>query len=189
MKSDRMVRLAPDPVSNVLVAIGALASVASIAALNWVVETDLEEPAGNRRKPRAVLRELEKQCHAIAEVLRRLERNLLLFSDAQGSAATPIKFGVHAIQVPSGSMGLHQSIVGELASLFDATARTTAETMALVSDGEIEPPEDVYFAFADVQSRLNTLLVERRSLRTTITASIDIATKLGELVQSMRTSA
>ncbi|MEO0620519.1 MAG: hypothetical protein AAFZ01_14725 [Pseudomonadota bacterium] len=186
MKTDRMLRLAPDPVSAVLCAIGALAAVASIAAVNWVVEDEETDRPRNKRNPRSVLRELEHNCLALRDVLRRMDRNLQLFSSDRGSVATPIKFGVHAIQVPQGSSKLHQGVVTEIAALFDAASRNTFEVMALISETALEPEEDVYFRFGEAQARLNALLIDRTGLRETLAEAAGIAEELAGLVQALR---
>ena len=185
--TDRMTRLAPDPVAAILCVLSALAAVASIAALNWVVEEEPDERTQNRRKPRNTLRDLEQNCLSLRDVLKRLDRNLQLFSGDRGSITTPIKFGVHAIQVPHGSAALHQAVVSEIAALFDETSRNAFEVMALIGDGILDPTEDLYFQFAEVQERLKVLLINRSGLRETLDEGGQIAEMLARLVQALKT--
>lgn len=181
-----MMRLAPDPVAAILCVLSALAAVASIAALNWVIDENAGERTQNRRKPRNTLRDLEQNCLALRDVLKRLDRNLQLFASDRGSITTPIKFGVHALQVPHGSAALHQAVVSDIATLFDETSRNSFEVMALIADGELDPPEDVYFRFAEVQERLNTLLINRFGLRETLDEGKRIAEALANLIQALK---
>ncbi len=186
MENDRMTRLAPDPVAAILCVLSALAAVASIAALNWVLEQDQDQRTQNRRKPKNLLRDLAQNCLALGNVLKRLDRNLQLFSGDKGSIATPIKFGVHVIQVPHGSLALHQDVVRDIAVLFDETSRNSFEVMALISDGVLDPPEEIYFQFAEVQERLNELLINRLALRQTLEEGCRIADDLTQLVRSLK---
>lgn len=186
VNSDRMTRLAPDPVAAILCAVAALAAVASIAAINWVAEDERTDAAANRRRPKNTLRDLERNCLGLRDVLKRLERNLQLFSGDRGSIATAIKFGVHAIQVPQGSFALHQAVVTEIAALFDETSRNSFEVMCLIEDGVLDPPEETFFQFAEVQERLNNILINRIALKPTIEEAIHIADQLAALVQSLK---
>ena len=184
--ADQMTRLAPDPVASILCVLSALAAVASIAALNWVSEDEPESRAPNRRKPRNVLRDLEQNCLGLRDVLMRLDRNLQLFSGDRGSITTPIKFGVHAIQVPQGSAALHQAVMSDIATLFDETSRNVFDVMALIGDRDLDPPEDVYFQFAEMQERLNGLFVNRKALRETLEEGGRIAEALAVLVRALK---
>lgn len=186
LNTDRMTRLAPDPVAAILCVVSALASVASIAALNWISDEEPGDRAQNRRKPRNTLRDLQQNCLALRDVLNRLDRNLQLFSSDTGSITTPIKFGVHAIQVPHGSAALHQEVVSDIARLFDETSRNAFEVMALIGDGIIDPTEDLYFRFAEVQERLNVLLVNRSGLRETLIEGVKVAETLAVLVAALK---
>ncbi len=181
-----MMRLAPDPVAAILCVLSALAAVASIAALNWVIDEEPDERTQNRRKSRTVLRDLQQNCLSLRDVLKRLDRNLQLFASDRGSITTPIKFGVHALQVPHGSAALHQAVVSEIATLFDETSRNSFEVMALIGDGALDPAEEVYFQFAEMQERLNVLLINRLGLRETLDEGGQIAEALAGLVQALK---
>lgn len=182
-----MTRLAPDPVAAILCAIASLAAVASIAAINWVAEEERNEQTHNRRRPKNILRDLERNCLDLRDVLKRLERNLQLFSGDRGSISTAIKFGVHAIQVPQGSFALHQAVVTEIAALFDEISRNSFDVMCLIEDGVLDPPEETFFQFAEVQERLNGILINRIALKPTLEEAIHIAGQLAQLVRSLKT--
>lgn len=178
-------RTAPDPFAVVLPALSALGAIASIAAINWVGQERTADRAKSRRKAGMVLRDLESCCLGLAEIFRRFQRNPRLFM-GEGAPAAPMKFGVHGGRVQPDAAQLYQQVVTDVASMLVLAAHNSFELMSSIEDGEIEAPEEVYFAFGEQQERLNKLFANRAALKTTVDTGAEIAEKLTGLVRELK---
>ena len=188
-KSDKArgeTRVGPDPMTLVLPALAALGGIASIAALNWATPADHAARRQGRRNASGVLRNLERDCLDLQDAFKRLVRGLPGITSGGGTTALPMKFGVHGLDVTPQSYPIYQSLLTSLSSLVARTGQHAYDLMGAIEEGIIEPPEEVFFAFAEQQERLNQLLAHPRpSLKATIETSYDIAVKLTGLVDEL----
>ena len=179
-------RLGPDPLGVLLPALGALGAIASIAALNWAERDTASPPPSRRRNAAQVLRNLERDCQDLQDAFRKLVRGVSGIVTGGGTTGLPMKFGVHSLDVTSASYPHYQTLMTNLSSLIGRTGQDSYELMGLIVDGIIEPPEELFFAFADQQERLNQLLGHPRpSLKTTIETAFDVTVKLTTLIEEL----
>ena len=184
-KIEADMRTAPDPFAVVLPALSALGAIASIAAINWVGQERTADRSKSRRKAGMVLRDLESCCLGLQEIFRRFQRNPRLFM-GEGAPAAPMKFGVHGGRIQPDAAQLYQQVVTDVASMLVLAAHNSFEVMSSIEDGEIEAPEEVYFAFGEQQERLNKLFAGRAALRATVDTGAEIAEKLTGLVRDLK---
>ncbi len=186
-------RIAPDPVAVVLPALSALGVISSIAALAFVAQERTSLRQRNRRRPVVALRDLERDSADLQALFRRISRNYgeLLWDRDSGEASAklaspPMKFGVHHLRIAQPDYPRYQSLVSESASLLSRAAQDSYDVICAVEDGEIDVPETTYFGFGECQERLNVLLSERASLRTSLAIGDAIAGQLKELVNQLK---
>lgn len=179
-------RMAPDPFTAVLPALAALGAIASIAAINWSAQEKTPDRAKAKRKAATALRDLETCCMGLTEIFRRFQRNLRLFSTEGAAAASPLKFGVVGSRVPADGARLFQQLVNDVASMLVLAAQNSFDVMCAVEDGEIEAPEELFFAFGEQQERLNKLIQGRATLKLSIDTGLDIADRLTQLVRELK---
>jgi hypothetical protein len=184
-KTAPQTRVGPDPLTIVLPALSALGCVAGIAALNWAAHETGRDRRRGRRGSQMILRDLKRDCADLAETFRRLVRGLPGITSGGGTTSLPIKFGVHGLDVTDDTYPLFQSLLSSLASLILRASQNSYELMGAIEDGAVTPPEELFYAFADQQERLNQLLSQRPSLKATIETGYDIAVKLTGLVEEL----
>lgn len=179
-------RMAPDPFTAVLPALAALGAVASIASINWAAQDKTPERARARRKATTALRDLETCCMGLTEIFKRFQRNPRLFAGEGPAAASPLKFGVIGARVPADGARLFQQLVNDVASMLVLAAQNSFDVMCAVEDGEIEAPEDVYFAFGEAQEKLNKLIQGRATLKVSVETGLELAERLTVLVRELK---
>jgi hypothetical protein len=179
-------RIAPDPFAAVLPALAALGAIASIAAINWVAQEKTPDRSRARRKAGMALRDLESCCLGLQEIFKRFQRNPRLFAGEGGSAASPMKFGVHGPRIDQGSARLYQQLMNDTASMLVLASQNAFDVMCAVEDGEINAPEAVYFGFGEVQERLNKLIQGRATLKASVDAGLELADRLTQLVRELK---
>ena len=179
-------RLAPDPFTAVLPALSALGAIASIAAINWAGQDKTPERARARRKAGTALRDLETCCMGLVEIFRRFQRNPRLFAGEGASAASPLKFGVLGTRVSSDGARLFQQLVNDVASMLVLAAQNSFDVMCAVEDGEIEAPEELFFAFGEAQERLNKLIQGRATLKVSVDTGLELSDRLLHLVRELK---
>jgi hypothetical protein len=178
-------RVGPDPVTVILPALAALGAIASVAAMNWAC-SDLGERRRARRNAAHVLRDLERDCLDLQDTFRRLVRGLPDLASGGGTSALPFKLGVHGLEVNDDSYPLYQSLVSSLGSLIVRASQDAYDLMLSIEDGSVAPPEEVFYAFAEAQDRLNQILAQRPSLKVTVETGFDIAIKLTGVVEELK---
>ncbi|MGF1650080.1 MAG: hypothetical protein ACFCUN_06495 [Hyphomicrobiaceae bacterium] len=183
--SDADTRIAPDPFIVVLPALSALAAVTSIAAVNWVAQDKTPDRSKTRRKPAAALRDLESCCLGLQEIFRRFLRNPRLFAGSQAAAA-PLKFGVHGTRVTPDEARVFYQLMNDTASMLVLSAQNAADVMAAVEDGDITPPEDVFFALGAAQDDLNQIIQQRLPLKQAVETGALIAKRLTDVVRMIK---
>ncbi len=179
-------RLAPDPFTAVLPALSALGAIASIASINWAGQDKTPERARARRKAGTALRDLETCCMGLVEIFRRFQRNPKLFAGEGASAASPLKFGVLGTRVPADGARLFQQLVNDVASMLVLAAQNSFDVMCAVEDGEIEAPEELFFAFGEAQERLNKVIQGRATLKVSVDTGLELAERLLQLVRELK---
>lgn len=183
---DRDIRIAPDPMAVVLPGLAGLGAIASIAAIDWVGNQRAERPSGPRRRVATVLRDLERVTTDLEDVFRRLNRNFRMFVNEHGAPAAPPKFGVHGLNIPQRSFHLYQALVVETAGLVGPASQCSFDVMCLIEEGQIEPPQETFYALSSAQERLSHLLRERMTLLNLLDESQELARGLRETVQELK---
>jgi hypothetical protein len=180
-------RMPPDPFAAVLPALAALGAITSIAAINWSGEGKLATRTRRKRKTSAALRDLETCCIGLVEIFRRFQRHPRVFAGEGGQASAPLKFGVHGQRIRADAQRLYLQLMNDIASMLVLAAQNAFDVMTSIEDGDIDAPEEIFFAFGEQQDRLNTVLQTRVTLRTAVDTGADIAEHLVALVAELKT--
>ncbi len=183
---DATSRIAPDPFAAVLPALAALGAIASIAAINWTAHERTADRPRSKRKAAVVLKDLESCCLGLQEIFRRFHRHPRLFAGEGGTQSSPMKFGVHGVRIEPATARLYQQLVNDIASMLVLAAQNSFDVMCAVEDGDINAPEELFFAFGEQQDRLNKLIQERATLKASVDIGFDIAEKLTGHVRHLR---
>lgn len=178
-------RVAPDPFAAVLPALSALGVIASIATINWSAQDKTPDRAKARRKAGTALRDLETCCLGLSEIFRRFQRNPKVYADGSGGAS-PMKFGVHIRRVEPDAARLYQQLVNDVASMLVLAAQNSFDVMCAIEDGEINPPEAVFYGFGDAQDRLNKLIQTRATLKACVDTGLEVGETLTRLVGELK---
>lgn len=179
-------RIAPDPFAAVLPALAGLGAIASIAAVNWMAQDKTDSRPKPKRKAAAALRDLESCCVGFQEIFRRFHKSPKLFAGEGGAAAAPLKFGVHGPRVGQTAARLYLQSMNDIASMLVLATQNAFDVMAAIEDDEIEAPEDVLFAFGEIQEELNKIIQQRLPLKEAVDTGTVQAVRLTELVQSLK---
>lgn len=179
-------RNAPDPFAAVLPALAALGAIASIATINWSAEERTPDRPKAKRKASSALRDLEICCSGLIAIFRRFQRNPKLFCGEGASANSPLKFGVHGVRVDADAARLYQQIINDVASMLVLASQNAYDVMSAVEDGELEPPEEIFYAFGECQDQLNELIQQRATLRASVDRGLTIAERLSGLVAELK---
>lgn len=185
-KGEADTRIAPDPFAAVLPAIAALGAIASIATINWTAQERTPDRARPKRKPGTALRDLETCCLGLVEIFRRFGRNPRLFAGEGAQGSSPLKFGVHGPRVDAEACRLYHQLINDVASMLVLASQNAFDVMCAVEDGEIDAPEEVFFALGEQQERLNALIQNRATLRLTVETGLDVAVKLTAIVRELK---
>ncbi|MGH1419520.1 MAG: hypothetical protein ACRBCJ_11745 [Hyphomicrobiaceae bacterium] len=179
-------RCAPDPFSAVLPAIAGLGAISSVASVNWGSGSEDVSRTRSRRKAGRALRDLENNCLGLHEVFRRFLRYPDVFGGARGSAASPLKFGVHGPRLAAEEIRAYQQVMNDMASLLVQTTQNVFDVMGGIEDGSITAPEEVFFAFGEAQDRLNRVIQDRATLGEAVKIGEEVALELTELIRKLQ---
>lgn len=179
-------RMPPDPFAAVLPALAALGAISSIAAIAWAGQEKSQARTRVKRKSAASLKDLETCCIGLAGIFKRFQQHPSVFAGAGGQATAPLKFGVHGQRIRADAQRLYLRLVNDIASHLVLAAQNAFDVMTAIEDGDITAPEELYFAFGEQQDRLNSLLQTRANLRNAVDTGAQIADRLVELVQELR---
>lgn len=185
-KSDLDTRIAPDPFIAILPALSALGAITCIAAVNWAAEDKTPDRPKAKRKASAALRDLESCCLGLQEIFRRFQRHPRLFAGEGAAASSPLKFGVHGPRITPDEVRTFQQLMNDTASMMVLAAQNAIDVMAAVEDGELNPPDEVFYAFGDAQNALNSLIQERAAMKQAVDRGAEIAENLTRLVQKLK---
>ena len=180
-------RAAPEPLAIILPVIAALGSVASIAAVAWLAE---ERTAGRPRVKRRVdviLKDLETSCLGSAEILRRVIRHSPMFGLLGATSAAPMKFGLMGTRVDAQLGQFYIHLVNDAATMLVLATQASFDTTSAIEDGDVEPPEALFYRFGEAQEKLNSLLAIRGSTKATVSGALAIAETLVDLVRELKT--
>lgn len=185
-KADNDTRIAPDPFAAVLPALAGLGAIASIAAVNWVAQERTPDRTRTKRKAAVALRDLESCCMGLQEIFRRFQRNPKLFAGEGKTAASPLKFGVHGPRIDPNEARLYQKSMDDIASMLVLATQNSFDVMSAIEDGEINAPEELFFGFGEQQERLNGLIAQRATLKSSVETGLSVAEQLTALVRALR---
>ena len=185
-ETDTDTRIAPDPFAVVLPALAALGAVSSIAAVNWVGEERSPGRAKSKRKAGAALRDLESCCIGLQEIFRRLHKSPKLFAGEGSAASSPLKFGVHGPRIGPEDARLFRQSANDVASMLVLATQNAFDVMSAIEDGEINPPDEIFYGFGEAQEKLNQVMTDRMTLRVTVDTGTRIALDLTALVQQLK---
>lgn len=183
---DSDTRMPPDPFAAVLPALAALGAISSIAAIHWSGQEKTAARSRAKRKTSASLRDLETCCLGLCEIFRRFQRHPKVFAGEGAQASSPLKFGVHGTRIRADAQRLYLQLMNDIASMLVLAAQNAFDVMTAIEDGDIEAPEEIFFAFGEQQDRLNKLIQNRATLRVAVDTGADVAEKLTGLVRDLR---
>ena len=186
LDDDADTRMPPDPFAAVLPALAALGAITSIAAINWSGQEKTATRTRTKRKTASSLRDLETCCMGLCGIFQRFQNHPNVFAGEGGQAAAPMKFGVHGRRIRADAQRLYLRLMNDIASHFVLAAQNAFDVMTAIEDGDIDAPEEVFFAFGEQQDRLNTIIQTRATLRTAVDTGAEIAKRLTELVRELR---
>lgn len=175
-----------DPLAVALPAIGALGTIASLASLAWSSSEDDAGTSRSGRKAALVLRDLESDCLAILEALRKLNRALREGGGAKTLAATPFKFGLLGSPSQKESLTLYRALLADISRLGVSAHANVIEVLTAARQGAIEAPDEAFYGFGECQERLNLLLAERRGLSAVIDGGVAVADQLTRHVAALK---
>ena len=175
-----------DPLAVTLPALGALGTIASLASLAWSSGEDEAGTSRSGRKAGLVLRDLESDCLAILEALRKLNRALREGGGAKTLAATPFKFGLLGSPSQKESLTLYRALLADVSRLGVSAHANVIEVLAAARSGAIEAPEEAFYGFGECQEQLNLLLAERRGLSAVIDGGVAVADRLTRHVATLK---
>ncbi|MEZ5776711.1 MAG: hypothetical protein R3D33_18945, partial [Hyphomicrobiaceae bacterium] len=95
-------------------------------------------------------------------------------------------FGLNGLKTDAESHQIFQSIMVDLARVLPSSAENAFDVMCAVEDGAIDAPEAVFYGFGECQERLNKLLTERASLKSSIETGLEVSARLTALVKDLK---
>ncbi|MFN0218375.1 MAG: hypothetical protein ACKVP4_06130 [Hyphomicrobium sp.] len=179
-------RMPPDPFAAVLPALAALGAIASIAGINWSGQEKTTSRTRAKRKSAAALRDLETCCLGLVEIFRRFKSHPKVFAGEGAQASVPLKFGVHGKRIRADAQRQYLQLMNDIASMLVLAAQNAFDVMTAIEDGEIDPPEQVFFSFGEQQDRLNDLIQNRATLRVAVDTGAEVAAALVTLVRELK---
>lgn len=179
-------RMPPDPFAAVLPALAALGAISSIAAIHWSGQEKSTTRTRTKRKTSASLRDLETCCLGLSEIFRRFQKHPKVFAGEGAQASSPLKFGVHGTRIRADAQRLYQQLINDIASMLVLAAQNSFDVMTAVEDGDINAPEDVFYAFGEQQEKLNKIIQNRVTLRAAVDTGAEVAERLTALVRDLR---
>jgi hypothetical protein len=178
--------IAPDPLAAVLPALAVLGTVSSIAAVHWVGQDRTSDRAKSKRRAGVALRELESCCLGVQEIFRRFHRNPKIFGGEGGTAASPMKFGVHGPRVNAEAARQYHQLVNDVASMLVSASQNVLDVTSAIEDGEIQAPDELFYGFGEVQEQLNKLITQRATLRACVEVGVAASERLTRLVGELK---
>jgi hypothetical protein len=183
---DSDTRMPPDPFAAVLPALAALGAISSIAAIHWSGQEKTASRSRVKRKTASSLRDLETCCLGLVEIFRRFQKHPKVFAGEGAQASSPLKFGVHGTRIRADAQRLYLQLMNDIASMLVLAAQNAFDVMTAIEDGDINAPEEIFFAFGEQQDRLNKIIQNRVTLRIAVDTGAEVAEKLTGLVRDLR---
>lgn len=179
-------RMPPDPFAAVLPALAALGAIASIAAIHWSGQEKTSFRTRSKRKTSSSLKDLETCCLGLCKIFERFQTHPKVFAGGGAQASAPLKFGVHGTRIRADAQKLYQQLINDIASMLVLAAQNAFDVMTAIEDGDINAPEELFFAFGEQQERLNKIIQDRVTLRIAVDMGADVADNLTSLVRELR---
>ena len=179
-------RAAPEPLAVILPAIAALGSIASIAAVAWLAQDRITGRPRVKRRIGMILKDLETSCLGTAEILRRVIRHSPVFGLEGATSAAPMKFGMLGTRVNAHQSQTYVQLVNDTATMLVLATQSSFDATNSIEDGDIEPPEALFDRFGEAQQRLNGILSDRASTKTSVETALSVAETLVGLVQQLK---
>jgi len=179
-------RVAPDPLTAVMPALAVLGTIASIAAMNWVAEERETGRKRQKRKVAAMLRDLEKCCLGLQAIFEGFHKAQTLFAGQGAVAASPMKFGTHRSRISQSAVRIYHHSINDIASMMVLASQSSFEVMTAIEDGEINPPDEIFYSFGEAQEQLNRILLERETMKSSVEIGLKIAIDLTVLVRKLK---
>ena len=186
-QDQRLRRLDPDPVSVLLAAIGALGSVASLAAY---VEFRRDKDRQRSRARRSAIRAISSLREALGEIdrsLSELERLIGRHDETlpPGRGPTleaPARFGAAPPMFDFFEFSVYQMLSQRVTRAFDRCVADTYEVMDCIEDGAIDVPTEPLSELRDLQHRLNDLKSSERSLAEILAGTRHVAQAMRRII-------
>ena len=179
-------RVAPDPLTVVMPALAVLGTIASIAAMNWVAEECEAGQKRQKRKVAAMLRDLEKCCLELQNIFKGFHKAQTLFAGQGAVATSPMKFGTHRSRISREAIRIYHHSINDIASMMVLASQSSFEVMTAIEDGEINPPDDIFYSFGEAQEQLNRVFLERETMKSSVETGLKIAMDLTVLVRKLK---
>ena len=180
-------RAAPEPLAIILPAIAALGSVASIAAVAYLAEERTADRPRVKRRLDVILKDLETSCLGTAEILRRVIRHSPMFGLLGATSSASMKFGLLGTRVDAQQGHTYVQLINDVATMLVLAAQASFDTTNAIEDGDINPPEALFYKFGEAQAKLNALLAGRASIKASVETALAIAENLVVLVRELKT--
>ena len=133
-----------------------------------------------------ILRDLEKCCFGLQEIFRRFHKAKKLFAGEGPAVSSPLKFGVHGTRVGPAAIRTYHQAMNDVASMMVLASQNAYEVMAAIEDGELDPPDEVFYGLGEAQDQLNALIQERATLKTSVETGLKVAEKLTGLIKQLK---
>jgi hypothetical protein len=179
-------RMPPDPFAAVLPALAALGAISSIASIHWSGQEKSTSRTRTKRKTSASLRDLETCCLGLSEIFRRFQKHPKVFAGEGAQASSPLKFGVHGTRIRADAQRLYQQLINDIASMLVLAAQNAFDVMTAIEDGDIDAPEEIFYAFGEQQERLNQTIQTRATLKAAVDTGAEVSERLTALVRELR---
>jgi len=180
-------RAAPEPMAIVLPAIAALGSVASIAAVAWLAEDRTADRPRVKRRVDVILKDLETSCLGTAEILRRVIRHSPMFGLQGATSGAAMKFGLLGTRVDAQQGQIYVHLVNDVATMLVLATQASFDATNAIEDGDITPPEALFYRFGEAQDKLNALMASRASIKASVETALMVAESLVALVRELKT--
>ena len=76
--------------------------------------------------------------------------------------------------------------MNDVASMMVLASQNAYEVMAAIEDGELDPPDEVFYGLGEAQEQLNALIQDRATLKASVETGLKVAVKLTGLVKQLK---
>ena len=97
-----------------------------------------------------------------------------------------MKFGLLGTRVEPQQSQIYIQLVNDVATMLVLATQAGQDATNAIEDGELEVPEALLYRFGDAQNKLNTLLVDRASIKVSVETALAIAEALAVVVREIK---